>query len=215
MLCTLCSEEVKPIVAFDLDGTLSDYHTTYPDFACDYFNISRIKAPWDGSGEFEEWIGLTKAEYREAKLAYRQGGMKRLQPIFDDVVLLLSETRRAGAEIWLTTTRPWNRYDSTDPDTLHWLGKHGINFDFLLYDDYKYERLAKIVDSERVVGVLEDLPDQYRAAAVAFGPKVPVLIKRRHNEWQRTTEFFEVAEDLKDAIPRIGARIRAWRRAHG
>lgn len=211
MKCTECSQDIKPIVALDIDGTLTDYHNTFAGFAANYFDIPMVTS-WNGYGEMEDWMGLTKAEYREAKLAYRQGGMKRLQPILPGAKELTYALRRAGAEVWLTTTRPWNRFDSTDPDTRHWLDKHEIHWDHLLYNDVKYSQLGILVDPERVVGVLEDLPDQYAMAAVVFGGRVPLLIKRQHNEWQRETENYRTAQDLTEAASMLTASVGIWKR---
>jgi hypothetical protein len=47
--------------------------------------------------------------------------------------------RAEGAEVWLTTTRPHDRFDRVDPDTREWCRRNGINFDGLLYDGDKME----------------------------------------------------------------------------
>jgi hypothetical protein len=169
VLCTSCSQHVSPVLVLDIDGTLAKYHQHFAEFAWRYWD----KTPrfvggdaawgavqdWDGSGEFEDYIGITKAEYREAKLAYRQGGGKRLMPDYPGAKQISVGCHLAGSEVWLATTRPYMRHDSTDPDTRFWLAKHGIYFDHLLYHDEKYEQLATLVDPDRVVMILEDLPD--------------------------------------------------------
>lgn len=184
MKCTSCREVIRPVVAIDIDGTLADYHHSLANFAWAYFDRRPMGAEWRGDGEFEDYLGLTKAEYREAKMAYRQGGMKRIQPIMLDAQYLMQTLRQSGAEIWITTTRPWKRLDNIDPDTQHWLAKHDIPYEHLLYDDDKYGVLAERVGRERVAFVLEDLPDMYCRARDLFGLRA-VMIAREHNRWWR------------------------------
>ncbi|NIN99769.1 MAG: hypothetical protein GTO49_33345, partial [Anaerolineae bacterium] len=175
--CSECSARVRPIVAVDIDGTLAEYHKHLGDHICRYFGMEwkqhPIYDPWDGEGNYEDYFGITQAQYREAKLAFRQGGFKRWAPVMPGVAALrhtltgLKQTH--DLEVWVTTTRPWNRLDSTDPDTRHWLDRHFPLYDHLLYDDNKYERLAEIVDRDRVVAVVDDLPEMWAQAARVFG----------------------------------------------
>ena len=207
MLCSSCSAVVRPIVCLDLDGTLGDYHRHFSEFCIGYFGRPFMMW-WDGHGDWEDYLGITQREYREAKLAFRQVGGKRTMPIFDGARELASQCQVEGAEVWITTTRPWNRLDSTDPDTQEWLNRHRIRFDHLLYDDDKYGKLAEIVDPARVVAVLDDLPEQYDRAATVFGPEVPVLRLGNHNRWASTNRT--TAPNLSVARDKINERINSW-----
>lgn len=209
MKCTACNEPVTPIVAIDIDGTLGDYYTHFQAFAWDYHNIIPPLGQWDGVGEWEDWMGMTKAEYREAKLAYRQGGGKRLMPIYEYATLLCRGVRESGAELWLTTTRPYMRHDSTDPDTRHWLERNGIQYDHLVYDDNKYVRLSTLVDPDRVVMVLDDLPEMLDEANKMF-PGTGVQIKRPHNQNPFSVRHPAVA-DLVQAHGKAVSTIRDWK----
>lgn len=184
MLCTNCSTEIKPIVAIDIDGTLGDYHGHFALFAWQYHFRPVISGHWDGTGDFEDWLGLTRSEYREAKLAYRQGGGKRLMPVYTGSRGLLMECIVAGAEVWLTTTRPWMRHDSTDPDTRSWLERNQLPYHHLLYDDQKYPRLDDLVDGQRVCMVLDDLAEQWDVAEECFPGRV-WLRENHHNRADR------------------------------
>jgi hypothetical protein len=68
-----------------------------------------------------------------------------------------------------------------DPDTRFWLERHQIKYNHLLYDDHKYLRLAELVDSERVMGVVEDLSDMMDEAETVFKPWSLFLVDRPHN----------------------------------
>lgn len=185
MRCSDCSREVRPIVCLDIDGTLGAYHEHFLDFAEEYFDVIMLRQ-WDGEGDWEDYLGITKKEYREVKLAWRQGGGKRTMPCFLGAQEISEAARTFNAEVWITTTRPWNRLDSVDPDTQEWLRRNRIYHDFLLYDDDKYGKLAEITDGGRVIMVLDDLPEQYDRAAAEFGEEVPLLIAQQHNVTQRT-----------------------------
>ncbi|HEY7418508.1 MAG TPA: hypothetical protein VH593_25230 [Ktedonobacteraceae bacterium] len=166
MRCSQCSALVKPVAVVDIDGTIGNYHAHFYRFCRRYWGIPSRNGQWDGYGEFEDWIGINKEQYREAKLAYRQGGLKRWMPVYAGAQAMASAIVRHDIELWLVTTRPWLRVDNIHPDTKWWLERNEIAYDFLLYgNEDKYERLLENVELERVIGVLEDLPDQFDAAA--------------------------------------------------
>lgn len=157
MLCSSCSQNVKPVIAFDIDGTLGNYYEHFTRFAETYWNRS-LNRGWDGIGDWEEFLGLTREEYRQAKLAYRQGGMKRSLPVYEDAKWLMNEVARDSVyDIWVATTRPWQSLDSIDRDTQWWLQINRWHVSGLLYGEDKYDQLVSRVDRERVIGVFDDL----------------------------------------------------------
>lgn len=221
MRCTSCSTKLKPVVAIDIDGTLGDYHSHFIRFAEDYldrFGASDDVATYDGSGSFREWgryqWDIDDTQWSLVKLAYRQGGMKRTMPAYGGATALGCRVREAGAELWLTTTRPHLRLDGVDPDTREWLRRNAIGYDGLLYDEDKYRVLAERVDHERVVAVLDDLPEQIDAARAAFGEGVPILRRQRYNRGVMFGPEQAVAKDLDQAWVQIAQRIHAWKEAH-
>jgi len=164
----------------DIDGTIGNYHAHFYRFCRRYWGLTSRNDQWDGSGEFEDWIGITKSQYREAKLAYRQGGLKRWMPVYNGAQAMTSAIVRHDIELWLVTTRPWLRMDNIDPDTRWWLERNEITYDYLMYGtEDKYGMLLKNVELDRIIGVLEDLPDQFDAARVLG---LPVLMRmNKHN----------------------------------
>lgn len=205
MRCSKCSVLVRPVVAIDIDGTLGDYHGHFIKFAEGYFGRP-LPRDFDGSIEFHEALGLPLGKYRDAKLAYRQGGMKRTMPRFDGAGILARQVRQV-AEVFITTTRPFLRLDQTDPDTRFWLDRHEIFFDGLLYDEDKYEKLADIIDPSRVVAVLDDLSTQYDAAKNMFGDRVPIL---RQNAYNSAMKRPNTVTTLAEALSEIVERIHEW-----
>lgn len=211
MLCSECSNVIKPVVVLDIDGTLGDYHAHFYKFACDY--EARTLPPfYDGTMEMHEWWNMELEHYRMVKLAYRQGGMKRSMPIFPHAQGLVNRLRAMGAEIWITTTRPYLRLDNIDPDTRFWLERNFIEYDGLMYDEDKYLRLAERIDTNRVVAVLEDLPEQYDQAAEAFGDHVPLLRSGQHNLWA-VPERYRRVTNLLEAMWEIEHMMDFWKSA--
>lgn len=212
MLCSSCNNHIKPVVAFDIDGVLGDYHAHFTDFCMNYWQHTRLApGPYDGSMEFEEWLGLSKIEYREAKLAYRQGGLKRWLPVFGDAGEVVNDVRSAGAEVWIATTRPWQRLDNIDPDTREWLRRAGLPYDGLLYGDDKYNQLCEAVGDRRIMGVADDLLVQCQ---IADKLGLPIIqIDRWHNS--HSSQRFYARGTLLNAAHMMIRNIEGWKVQYG
>ncbi|HVI80784.1 MAG TPA: hypothetical protein VM715_22055, partial [Candidatus Acidoferrum sp.] len=171
---------------------------------------------YDGSVPMKQWFidffGTNEAVWRDIKLAYRQGGMKRTMPSRGFGRMLSWACRQAGAEVWVTTTRPYLRLDNIDPDTRFWLDREGVVYDGLIYDENKYTHLASLVGRERVVAVLEDLPEQFDDAKRLFGASVPILYRDHHNRcaWPSIPPS-QIAHSGEVARQLIVNRIKDWK----
>lgn len=204
MRCSECSVVIRPVVAVDIDGTLGDYHGHLHAFAEQYLQ-RELPDTYAGVGEFGDGLGLSKHLHRQVKLAYRQGGMKRSMPIWPGAQELVQGLHEAGAEVWMTTTRPWMRLDNVDPDTRFWLDHHDIHYDALLYDEDKYRVLLDAVDRNRVVAVVDDLPEQF-GRAEQLG--LPVL--HRWTRWNRGDRRHPGSDNLFSIAAHIKDRIDTW-----
>jgi hypothetical protein len=211
MLCSSCSSKIRPVVAWDIDGTIAVYHDHFLDFAYRYLNIEpSLPGSYLGEQDLATFLGVSKETYRGVKLAYRQGGNKRLMPVFEGAKEALNIVRASGAEIWITTTRPYLRHDSTDPDTREWLRRHNIQYDGLLYDEDKFMRLIEAVDKERVVAVIDDLETNInRARQLGLWA---IQVYRPHNVYGRTdggsSNLMLMAQGVADMVDR-------WYQQHG
>lgn len=218
MHCSRCSEPIRPVVAVDIDGTLGDYHGHFLVFANSYLDKTIIGNPinYDGRDSFKEWFclkyGVTERDWHDVKLAYRQGGMKRSMPIFDGARALCWSARDAGAELWVTTTRPYLSLDNIVPDTVEWLRRNEIEYDGMLFDEDKYQQLAERVDPGRVVAVVDDLPEQLRAAAAALNPAAPLLVRGDYN---RGATYYGISTTLEAACDIVLDRIATWKEEYG
>ena len=155
----------KPVIALDIDGTLGDYHKHFLWFATHWFGREFPDPEQARHGvRLSTFMGISHREYRECKLAYRQGGLKRFMPCYPFAADLTHELREAGAQIWICTTRPYLRLDNIDPDTREWLRRNRIEYDAILFEGIyedegtKWEDLINQVGLERIVAVADDLP---------------------------------------------------------
>lgn len=213
MRCTECHADIRPVVALDIDGTLGNWLDHWFHFADGYFNTV-FSRHWIGEQPLNEHMEITKEDYRQAKLVFRQGGYKRTMPMYRFADKLAAQLYKAGAEVWVTTTRPYLRLDNLDPDTREWLDRNGIIYDHLLYDEDKYETLEGLVGKDRIVAVLDDEFKCYsRAEMLGLHP---ILMMRRHNQYDREFDggnFIE-AHSLVDAGRIISNRVREWKEHH-
>jgi hypothetical protein len=214
MLCEKCQTVIKPVVACDIDGTLGDYHRHLNDFAAKWLGIQDFGlTPYRGGEPHREWFcrnfEVDETTFRQIKLSYRQGGLKRWMPMWSDAFDFCQSVRLAGAELWLTTTRPYEKFDRTDPDTREWLDRHDIHFDALIYEEDKYEALQARA-GERVCFVLDDLTEQLERAENLW-PGTTVKIARVSNE----LEFWPVVSfSLHTAGKMAKGHIEDWKAAH-
>jgi len=150
-----------PVVALDIDGTLGAYHPHFTKFAQEWTGkpMPSVTAP-TGGVPFHKHLGISKSTYRKIKLAYRQGGLKRSMPVYHGAGDLTRYIRSQGVQVWITTTRPYLSLDNIEPDTRHWLRDRAhAQFDNVLFGEHKYRDLVKAVGLDRIVMVVDDLPE--------------------------------------------------------
>jgi hypothetical protein len=191
---------LRPVVGLDIDGTIGEYHEHFAAYAEAYLQRPVIRH-WDGSMPYWKCFGVSKSTYRVMKLGYRQGHQKRSMPVRAGAAELARAARAAGAEVWVCTTRPWLRLDNIDPDTRFWLRNNRIQYDGVLFGPQKYKDLAKLVGIGRVVGVLDDEPEQ---CAMADGAGLPAyLINRPYNQegaWPRFDSLEVASKAFVDSV---------------
>lgn len=206
--------EGRPVVALDIDGTLGDYHGHFLWFAQQWLPKPMPEPQDINPGlPLHQFMGISKARYREVKLAYRQGGLKRFMPCYPDAAHLVTSLRAAGAEVWICTTRPYLRLDNIDPDTREWLRRNGIRYDAIIYGEDKYQELKRQA-GKRVAGVLEDLPALHATAHRLF-PRAYVLLRDQpyNRNVQRAGGFGppDYVDDLHEAKEYLLDAISLWK----
>jgi hypothetical protein len=211
--------EGKPVVALDVDGTLGDYHRHFLWFAEQYLDKPMPDAQTINPGErLHRFMGVSLANYRAAKLAFRQGGFKRWMPAYPYASELTTSVRRAGAEVWICTTRPYLRLDNIDPDTREWLRRNNIKYDAVLFGEDKYKELKRQAGG-RVAAILDDLPEMYREARLLFqpgyspfqeSPPGPTIILR-DQPYNQHIQVPARALTLEDAWEYVQEGLSSWR----
>lgn len=215
---------LRPVVALDLDGTLFRWHEDFLEFAHIWLFGRREPGREDWfmvtQSDMARHMKVDKATYRAVKLAYRQSGLKRdLQP-FQHAHTLVHAVRATGAEVWVCTTRPYLRLDNIDPDTQELLRRNRMTVDGVIFGEHKYRDLVQLVGAERVVGVLDDLPEMVIQAREQN--LNAMLIKRDHNrEWwegndpEKPGYVPPALPDLTAAQEWLLAEIKEWKAQHG
>lgn len=225
----------KPVVALDIDGTLGDYHRHFLEMAEKWFGQSMPDPQTLNPGlRLHKFMGVRLQDYRACKLAYRQGGYKRWMPCYDGASELTIALRKAGAEVWICTTRPYNHLSNIDPDTQEWLRRNKIKFDdAIIYGDKKYLELKRQTrfpsldgTQTRVAGIMEDLPELWTEAARLFPGTLVVLRDQPYNRTTIDGDTFvakppgwfarwPVARELGMAQDMLLHSIAYWRESHG
>lgn len=200
----------KPVVALDIDGTGGDYHGWFLQFAEMYLGKPMPDPRENTNGvPLYKWMGVSKQTYRQVKLAYRQGGLKRGMPCYDGFADLSRAIRKAGAEVWICTTRPYLRLDNIDPDTRHWLRRNKVQYDGVLWGEHKYRDLVKIIGAERFVAALDDLPEMVRQVSTSAGETALAIL--RDQPYNRTFPAPLRVEDMEQATAVILEGITNWK----
>jgi phosphoglycolate phosphatase-like HAD superfamily hydrolase len=198
---------LRPVVAIDIDGTMGFYHEHFLKFAAQWLQRT-LPVYWDGSQPFWRTLGTSKQTYRQIKLCYRQGGMKRSMAPMPFASALSRAVRAAGAELWVCTTRPYLRLDNIDPDTRFWLRNNGIQYDGVLFGENKYRDLAAMVGTDRVVAMLDDEPEQI-ARALRIG--LPAyLIQRTYNRDVPHEAAPRRIENLRHGADKFTKLVEYW-----
>jgi len=130
---------------------------------------------------------------------------------------MIRDFRRAGAQVWICTTRPYLSLDNIEPDTRHWLRRNGIQYDGLLLGAHKYNDLVKQVDRDNILAVLDDLPEQCYAARTlglqAYIRDQP--FNRDNSDFPRVTGFDMQGPWRVSMMSFISRRVRECRQERG
>jgi len=196
---------LAPVVGLDVDGTLADYYEHFRWFAELYLQRP-VSIDWEFSptAEFSDALQLDKKTYRDIKLAYRQGGMKRSIPVLDERGTMVRAIRAGGIQVWITTTRPWQRLDNIDPDTQFWLNRNLGRVDGVIYGEEKYMDLQDIVGNDRILGIVDDLPENV-VAAMSLGLKAALAVGD-HNAAFRSVRKVPLVHDAAS----LGNIVFGW-----
>lgn len=201
---------LAPVVGLDVDGTLADYYEHMRWFAELYLQRP-VRLDWDfaPTAEFSDALQLDKKTYRDIKLAYRQGGMKRSIPVLDSRGTMVKAIRAGGIQVWITTTRPWQRLDNIDPDTQFWLNRNLGRVDGVIYGEEKYMDLIDIVGEDRILGVVDDLPENV-VSAMSLGLNAALAVGEHNAAFRSVRKNIPLVNSAAD----LGSIVFGWHREY-
>lgn len=205
---------LAPVVALDIDGTCGDYHGHFTWFIGQWLGRPMPDpAAFTGGVPFHKHLGVSRDTYNRAKLAYRQGGVKRWMPVYEGIGDFTRYIRSKGVQVWICTTRPYLRLDNIDPDTRHWLTKRArMQHDGILFGQHKYHDLKRAVGSDRVVMVYDDLP-RLIEQATSLGMPAALRAQPYNAYWgSGSTPLVSSVDDMRDVFD---IALKQWRSQHG
>lgn len=199
----------RPVVALDIDGTMGEYHGHFLRFAAPWLGkeLPDPESNTDGVPLFK-LMGVSRRTYRECKLAYRQGGLKRSMPVYPHVEYITHQLRRIGVEIWICTTRPYLRLDNIDPDTREWLRRNKVTYDYVIYGEDKYKHLIECVGRDRILLVVDDLPEMIDKADRL---KLPAVMRDQpYNRYREDLDHKRIS-DMLDVYALAVGQLKEWK----
>lgn len=204
-----------PVVSLDIDNTLGDWHSHFLSFAENWIGKPMPDAKEINPGlPLYKFMRITRPTYRECKLAFRQGGYKRWMPAYPGASDLTRNIYRAGAEVYICTTRPFLRLENLDPDTREWLRRNGIKYSGVIFDPLhmrygKYHELRRQV-GDRVCSIADDLPKML-VKAQAIGYPRESLYMRLQPYNHDYSQSFQTFDSLDYLWERIKQDIYQWK----
>jgi hypothetical protein len=138
----------RPCAVIDIDQVLCDYISGICDWLHRY---SGEAVPGDRLQEIVSQrlyvnaltLGLPEEKWKKLKHEFRVSGGKRYLPVFADAKVFLQALMRRGLQIVLLTSRPVDRYPNIYTDTLLWLERNELPYDFIWWAHDKGERVLE------------------------------------------------------------------------
>ena len=171
------------VICLDIDGILCDYTTTWLKFIENNFPGELVIYTKEDVTSLDLSMTLKNpSKYKELKHLFRESGAKRqaiVNPGAKELLIRLSKNYK----IVLVTARPVQIYKRIYADTIEWLKKNELYFDFLVFEEDK--RNWVITHKDKVEFCLEDSPNQAKQLD-AYGIKVYLLDCSYNKEVEET-----------------------------
>lgn len=154
----------RKIAICDIDGVLGDYPATFLDFVSREESIAGYHSQFSS----DNVTHLDLYKYLEGKVSsdrlkyykhiYRSSGEIRKESVLQGAQEFLHTLREKGYYVVLLTSRPFSTYKSLYLDTYMWLTSHGLEFDMLLNDSKKRDKITKLLETSDVQFIVDDDP---------------------------------------------------------
>jgi len=147
-------ENEKKVCVIDIDGVLNNYPQCFYDWVGGKFDLSLHE--------------LTATAHASFKEKYRLSGAKRLQKVNLESKEALKLLKKQGYTVVLLTKRPYQYVRRIVSDTLWWLDKNDIPYDYIFWSQGKPKAfiLDKITDMRFAVDDSFDSCAEFHEAGV-------------------------------------------------
>lgn len=200
----------REIVVCDIDGVLGDYPKTFLEFVREE-ELARTGVLLDFSSVDVSTLDLYK--YLEGvvpsnilkkyKHEYRESGRIRRESVVEGAVDFLKELKRREYYVVLLTSRPFDTYKSLYLDTYTWLVSHGFEFDALLHDSKKRDKVSRLLETSDVKFVVDDDPKLISNLEGLDRLKKLYLVDRSYNRRYVCTGKVERVRSLNEILSKI------------
>lgn len=201
----------RKIVVCDIDGVLGDYPYTFLEFVrSEEYDVSPDDPPNFSSTDvhtldlykyLEGEVPSSRLKYY--KHVYRQSGRIRQENVVEGAKEFLKSLRDKGYYIVLLTSRPFDTYKSLYLDTYTWLISHGLEFDALLNDSKKRDKVSKLLETSDVKFVVDDDPKLIANLEGLDRLQKLYLIDRPYNQKYECSGKVERVGSLSEILSKI------------
>ena len=149
-------QDEKNVVAVDIDGVLADYPRSFLEFINQElgtaYTIDQVT-----SYDIYSCLGIPPEVGLSIKNKYRETGQKRFIPVLPGAREFLQRLKAAGYTIVLITARPYEQYSRIYADTLEWLARNDLPYDYLVFHEKKEEYLIDMVGKDAIRFFVDDV----------------------------------------------------------
>ena len=151
---------------------------------------------------YDLFKGQISAEVlKDCKQKYRSDGLSRTERVNPGAVEFLHVLRDRGYYIVLLTSRPFDKYRNLYLDTYMWLKSNDLEFDMLLNDSKKRDKIIKLTSNKdsRVKFLVDDDPKIVSGLLGLDGLNRIYLIDKPYNQkdFSQETEVRRVSNLLQ------------------
>lgn len=155
--------ENRKVVICDIDGVLSDYPESFLKYVEEeerlLHNDFHATSECTNLDLYQLLEGQVPSSLlKEYKHRYRSGGLIKQEKVNEDTREFLHRCKDKGYYLVLLTSRPFDTYKCLFVDTYSWLVDNGIEFDMLLHDSKKRDKVSKILETSDIEVIIDDDP---------------------------------------------------------
>lgn len=140
----------RKFAVIDIDGVLNNYPLNFIEYfqkkGFDYKSISEFK-------------DSDRQTYKKIKHEFRIKGEERKAEFNNDSRRFFEFIREIGLDIILLTARPYHEIIRLFSDTVFWLKKHSIDYDFIFFSKDKEDFLIENFNQDQIAFVVDDQID--------------------------------------------------------